>query len=104
LFFYVILLAANKFWEDSRPWTLKGQEKSQNLQMILFATIETVRVLMTALQPIIPKSSSDVLFGLKVGLNERSLAHLDVGSVQLGGKTFETSMDSFVMLQKRNKT
>jgi methionyl-tRNA synthetase len=54
-----VLQEANKFFESQKPWELKRNESE--LEGILCITIETLRVCGIILQPIIPKTSSQLL-------------------------------------------
>jgi methionyl-tRNA synthetase len=55
LFLAYLTIGGNKFWEDSQPWKLKSDPSA--LRSALFTGIETVRVLMTAMQIFVPRSA-----------------------------------------------
>ena len=65
---------ANRTWEEERPWTLRDNVPA--LEAVLFGAIECVRVIMTALQPVIPRASDAVLSGLGVAKEERAAQHM----------------------------
>lgn len=57
---FTLVRASNKYVDDSAPWTLfkKGEEKE--VQRVLYAVLESVRLSAYLLSPIIPNLSSDI--------------------------------------------
>ena len=91
---------ANRVWEEERPWTLRDDAAA--LDAVLFCAIECVRVIMTALQPVIPAAASAVLSGLGVGPHQRGAEHMRPFSVPLSGNDL-SGLDSFILLPKQEK-
>ncbi len=91
---------ANRAWEEERPWALRGDAAA--LDSVLFCAIECVRVIMTALQPVIPAAANAVLSGLGVAPQQRGAEHMRPLSVVLGGNDL-SKLDSFILLPKQDK-
>jgi methionyl-tRNA synthetase len=91
---------ANRVWEEERPWTLRGDAAA--LDSVLFCAIECVRVIMTALQPVIPSAADAVLSGLGVPREQRAAQHMRPLSVATSGNDL-SRLDSFILLPKREQ-
>ncbi|XP_054167341.1 methionine--tRNA ligase, mitochondrial-like [Oppia nitens] len=62
----------NNFFNDMKPWLLAKQDNEEyKLQMVLYITLETLRVCSILLQPIVPNLSNQVLNKLNISLTER---------------------------------
>lgn len=93
---------ANKGWEESKPWTLRGEEHKQELDQTIWVALETVRIVITALQPFVPGISNRVLsaMGVEVALrNSESLKPWGLGNTLQGNRLEE--FDKFVVLEKQ---
>ena len=68
---YVLSLvqASNKFIDDQAPWSLYKQGKQEELEMVLYAVLESVRLAAYLLSPIIPNISGDIYQQLGWGIN-----------------------------------
>lgn len=69
----------NKYFTDSKPWTLKKPEDTAKLRTTLFYTYEGLRVSAILLQPAMPKTSGEILNRLAVEESERSFANARLG-------------------------
>ncbi|KAK2720774.1 hypothetical protein QYM36_004600 [Artemia franciscana] len=58
------LTRANKLMQSKKPWELKKQNKMDDVYLILGACIETLRIVGTIMQPIVPSLSSKLLVDL----------------------------------------
>jgi methionyl-tRNA synthetase len=91
---------ANRFWEEEQPW--KKTQKMTELDSVIYCALECVRVIMTALQPVIPRAADAVLSGLGVSKDLRKAEHLKLFSVEMAGNNL-SALDSFILLPKENK-
>jgi methionyl-tRNA synthetase len=68
---YVLSLvqASNKFIDDQAPWSLYKQGKQEEVEAVLYAVLESVRLAAYLLSPIIPNISSDIYQQLGWGIN-----------------------------------
>ncbi|WP_019508462.1 methionine--tRNA ligase [Pleurocapsa sp. PCC 7319] len=55
-----LVRASNKYIDDSAPWSLFKQEKQTEVEQILYAVLESVRLSAYLLSPIIPNISSKI--------------------------------------------
>ncbi len=90
---------ANRMWEEKKPWQLQHESKRECLAKIVFPTLEAVRVMMTALLPVIPEASGRVLSGMSVPEHFRKAAHLTPLSVPISGASL-APFDSFIFMKK----
>ena len=61
--------ASNKFIDEQAPWSLYKQGKQQEVEAVLYAVLESVRLAAYLLSPIIPNISSDIYQQLGWGIN-----------------------------------
>jgi methionyl-tRNA synthetase len=68
---YVLSLVqtSNKFIDDQAPWSLYKQGKQEDVELVLYAVLESVRLAAYLLSPIIPNISSDIYQQLGWGIN-----------------------------------
>ena len=64
-----LVQASNKFIDDQAPWSLYKQEKQKEVEEVLYAVLESVRLAAYLLSPIIPNISSDIYQQLGWGIN-----------------------------------
>ncbi|KAI9027961.1 tRNA synthetases class I (M)-domain-containing protein, partial [Hyaloraphidium curvatum] len=69
----------NKFFTDSKPWTLKKPENAADLRTILYYTYEGLRIVAILLQPVMPRTTKEVLDRLAVPASERSFCNARLG-------------------------
>jgi methionyl-tRNA synthetase len=64
-----LVQASNKFIDEQAPWSLYKQGKQQEVEVVLYSVLETVRLAAYLLSPIIPNISSDIYQQLGLGIN-----------------------------------
>ncbi len=69
-----LVRASNKYIDESAPWSLYKQGKQTEVEQILYAVLESVRLAAYLLSPIIPNLSSDIYqqLGFSVDFNART--------------------------------
>ncbi len=64
-----LVQASNKFIDDQAPWSLYKQGQQQEVEEVLYAVLESVRLAAYLLSPVIPNISSDIYQQLGFGIN-----------------------------------
>jgi len=66
-----LMKAGNKFLDDRAPWSLYKQGQQQEVEAILYAVLESVRLAAYLLSPIIPQVSADIYqqLGYNIGFD-----------------------------------
>ncbi|MBD2450662.1 methionine--tRNA ligase [Nostoc sp. FACHB-152] len=64
-----LVQASNKFIDEQAPWSLYKQGQQQEVEKVLYAVLESVRLSAYLLSPIIPNISSDIYQQLGFGIN-----------------------------------
>lgn len=80
-----VLRAANKFFEDLKPWELR-KETTKNvalLETIIGVTMNTLRKCGIILQPIVPEMSKNLLDRLNISSNERFWDSIDDDIIEI---------------------
>ncbi|WP_427161175.1 methionine--tRNA ligase [Aliinostoc sp. HNIBRCY26] len=69
-----LVQASNKYIDDQAPWTLYKQGKQQEVEIVLYAVLESVRLAAYLLSPVIPNISSEIYqqLGWEVNFNEQT--------------------------------
>lgn len=69
-----LVRASNKFIDEQAPWTLYKQGQQQQVEQVLYAVLESVRLAAYLLSPIIPNVSNDVYrqLGFAADFNEKT--------------------------------
>jgi methionyl-tRNA synthetase len=65
----LLVQASNKFIDDQAPWSLYKQGQQQEVEKVLYAVLESVRLAAYLLSPIIPNISNDIYRQLGFGIN-----------------------------------
>ncbi|MDZ8184183.1 MAG: methionine--tRNA ligase [Nostoc sp. ChiSLP02] len=65
----LLVQAGNKFIDEQAPWSLYKQGKQQEVEEVLYAVLESVRLAAYLLSPIIPNISSEIYRQLGFGIN-----------------------------------
>jgi len=68
----------NKYMDDTAPWALKKNGDMDRMNDVLYIVSNAIRYVAILYSPLIPASSNKVLDQLCVGVNERTLDHLDI--------------------------
>ncbi len=64
-----LVQASNKFIDDQAPWSLYKQGQQHEVEEVLYAVLESVRLAAYLLSPVIPNISSDIYQQLGFGIN-----------------------------------
>lgn len=72
-----VLRAANNFFESTKPWELRKNNATVQVDTVLSVTLDTLRVCAIALQPIVPVLSTMILDKLRVPYDSRMWKDLD---------------------------
>jgi methionyl-tRNA synthetase len=64
-----LVQTSNKFIDEQAPWSLYKQGKQQEVEVVLYSVLESVRLAAYLLSPIIPNISSDIYQQLGWGIN-----------------------------------
>lgn len=72
-----LIRASNKFIDEKAPWSLYKQGKQQEVERVLYAVLESVRLSAYLLSPIIPNLSRDIYqqLGFSLDFNDKTLFH-----------------------------
>lgn len=65
----LLVQASNKFIDDQAPWSLYKQGQQQEVEKVLYAVLESVRLAAYLLSPVIPNISSDIYQQLGFGID-----------------------------------
>jgi methionyl-tRNA synthetase len=82
-----VVAKANRYFANSEPWKLAKTDPAR-MRVVLYATIETLRVAAILLQPVLPASMGKLLDLLAVPAAARDFAALDSGG---GAGRFEAA-------------
>ena len=71
---FALINAGNKYIDDSAPWSLFKQGKQKEVELILYAVLESVRLSAYLLSPIIPNLSNDIYqqLGFNLDFNNKT--------------------------------
>lgn len=69
-----LVRACNKFLDEQAPWTLYKQSKQAEVECILYAVLESVRLSAYLLSPLVPNISNEIhrQLGFAIDFNDRS--------------------------------
>lgn len=69
-----LVRASNKFIDDQAPWTLYKKGQQRDVELVLYAVLESVRLAAYLFAPIIPSIASDIYqqLGFDIDFNEKS--------------------------------
>lgn len=60
---------ANKYVEESSPWVLNKEGKTDRLHNVLYNLVETIRIISIVLEPFMPKTAEDIWTQIGVPCN-----------------------------------
>ncbi len=72
---------ANRYFANAEPWRLAGTDPAR-MRLVLYATIETLRIAAILLQPAMPASMGALLDLLSVAPQARTFASLETGAAK----------------------
>jgi methionyl-tRNA synthetase len=64
-----LVQSSNKYIDEQAPWSLYKQERQAELEVVLYAVLESVRLAAYLLSPVIPNISSDIYQQLGWGID-----------------------------------
>jgi methionyl-tRNA synthetase len=69
----LLVQTSNRFIDEQAPWSLYKQGKQEELEVVLYAVLESVRLAAYLLSPIIPNISSDIYqqLGWEINFNDQ---------------------------------
>ena len=68
---------ANKYFNDQAPWVLKKENKIEQMNEVLYKTVENIRLIAILLLPFIPNSANKILDLINVSTQERDFVSFD---------------------------
>ena len=71
---------ANKYFNDSEPWSLKKTEPSR-METILYVVSEQIKNISILLNPIIPLSSDKILDIMNLKTSERIISAINIEDI-----------------------
>ncbi len=81
-----VVVAANKYVEESKPWVLAKDEKKQDeLKSFMYTLLEAIRIIGVSLSPFMPHTSTAIL--ASVGAPEVSRESLSTWGLLASGVT-----------------
>jgi methionyl-tRNA synthetase len=75
---FEVVAKANRYFANSEPWKLAKSDPAR-MQLVLFTTIEVLRIAAILLQPVMPAAMAKLLDLLGVDAAERTFAEADAG-------------------------
>jgi methionyl-tRNA synthetase len=75
---FEVVAETNRYFANAEPWKLNKTDPAR-MRLVLYVTIETLRIAATLLQPIMPGSMGKLLDLLAVPQAARTFAALDAG-------------------------
>ena len=78
-----VVAKANRYFANNEPWKLAKTDAAR-MRVVLFTTIETLRIAAVLLQPIMPASMGKLLDLLGVAADRRDFAAIDAGAAAGG--------------------
>jgi len=85
---WAVVAAANKYIDEQAPWTLK-KSNTERMGTVLYTLVEVLRCLAIILQPIMPKSSTEMLNQLNVPIDQRVFTSLTPAAKIRAGVSIE---------------
>ena len=72
---WAAVASANKYIDEQAPWTLK-KSNTERMGTVLNTLVEVLRCLAIVLQPVMPRSSNEMLNQLNVPIDQRVFTSL----------------------------
>jgi len=77
---FEVVADANRYFANAEPWKLAKTDPARG-RVVLYTTLETLRIAAILLQPAMPSSMAKLLDLLAVPADARDFAHIDAGDV-----------------------
>jgi methionyl-tRNA synthetase len=75
---------ANKLIEESKPWALAKENKTEELSDVIYSLLETLRIVAVAISPFMPETSKRIYEQL--GLDLDSVDRFTLADINIWGK------------------
>jgi methionyl-tRNA synthetase len=72
--------AANRYFANAEPWRL-AKSDPERMRVVLYVTLETLRIAAIMLQPVMPSAMTKLLDLLAVPAERRAFAEIQVGPI-----------------------
>jgi methionyl-tRNA synthetase len=80
---FEVVAKANRYFANNEPWKLAKSDPGR-MRLVLYATIEVLRISAILLQPVMPAAMARLLDLLGVDPSERAFARIEEGA-EVGG-------------------
>jgi methionyl-tRNA synthetase len=81
---FEVVAEANRYFANAEPWKLAKSDPARG-RVVLYVTLETIRIVATLLQPVMPGAMAKLLDLLDIPAHRRGFAALEVGEGGLEG-------------------
>jgi methionyl-tRNA synthetase len=84
-----VINIANKLIEDSKPWTLAKEKKTEELSILIYSLLEALRIISLSIYPFMPSIAKSILVQLGMKENPEDCKLSDIktwGGLKSGGK------------------
>ena len=88
-----VINIANKLIEDAKPWALAKENKIEELQALIYALLESLRIIAISISPFMPGTAKGILgqLGIKEDPENRKLSDIKMwGGLKAGEKVNKT--------------
>ena len=102
---WAIIARANKYVDETAPWTLAKNEETEKLEAVMTNLVETLRIIAILVNPLMSQTSEKIFNQL--GINKDEYKQYDTinnfGNVTKGLKVIEKGEPLFLVVPSRNK-
>jgi methionyl-tRNA synthetase len=84
-----VISAANKLIENSKPWTLAKEKRTEELQSLIYSLLEGLRIVSLSIYPFMPETSKSIMSQLGIDEDPSNMEFSDVrswGKLKTGAK------------------
>ena len=89
-----VISRTNKYIDETMPWTLAKEEKTEELSSVMYHLVENLRKIAIMLKPIITHTSNEILNQL--GINDESIVSWD------NIENYDILTDNYKVVEKGN--
>jgi len=75
-----VVNTANKLIEDSKPWTLAKEKKTEELRSLLYSLLESLRIVALSIYPFMPVTSKNIMAQLGIEEDPSKMKFSDISS------------------------
>lgn len=94
-----LIARANKYIDETTPWNLNKENKTEKLSIVLTNLAESLRIVALLISPIMTQSPIKMFKQLGLNFNEKSQKKLQFGGFAWGGKVTEKPVPIFPRLK-----